>query len=1538
MKITAFYRMSLICGGLINGVISQAQSNLPANTTQVGAATTVLPLPAAYVFPGGQVKVNYVRTHEAVAPNNTATVEQFNAINDYWQTKEATAYVDGLGRPLQTVIRKATSGNAPKDIVSMNIYDPFGIETVKYMPYVATSNDGLLKTNPFVDQQAFYTTQYRDANNELMFKGEQVFYSQTEFEASPLNRPTKTMAQGNSWAGKGKGVGMEYRINDANDQVRIWQIDNNPVITDGSNIPTSIGTYAAGELFENVTIDENNKQIVEYKDKEGRIILKKVQLDNTPSADHAGWLCTYYVYDDFGQLRFVIPPKAVKQLSTNYSWMLTNQQLINELCFRYEYDERNRMIAKKVPGAGWVFMVYDRRDRLVLTSSAGDRIGIYSGGICKWTFIVYDELNRALATGQIENCLSREALQTIVKGMSNENVPIQVITDFGNETIIAYNPVVSSISQCLSCSNILFNTISYYDDYNWQGLIAYTNIYNNKLNATINPNAVVSIKSNMTFGLATGSKIRVLENATTPRWITTTSYYDDRNRVIQSATRNCKGGLDVATNLYDFSGKVLSSYLVHTNPTATTDIGVLSNMEYDHTGKLLKASKVVYQPASSNTIVLNTTIVENEYDELGQLKRKKIGQQKDAAGAYTTTPIETLDYNYNIRGWLKGVNMPYANPNNAGSSSYSNKWFGMELSYDWGFTNNQINGNIAGVQWKAKGDGVQRAYGFGYDNVNRFMSADFKENNSGWHNASTIDYTTTMGDGVDPTTAYDENGNILQMQQMGYKLGGSVLIDDLRYSYMNNSNKLRSVTEASGYADEGLGDFFHSRVRPNRNIRNGIRTDYMYDVNGNLTKDWNKDISGNEGIEYNYLNLPEKITVQSATTTPKGTVSYLYDAAGNKLEKTVNENATATNNNTATTKTTTYLGGFIYEATSPAPTGGTTNPELQFFGHEEGRVRLKKTTVNNVTTTSYVVDYMLKDHLGNVRTVLTDEQQKDIYQAGMETADNGFETALFGNAITSTRSPKLAGFDGVPDQDPQNQQVSKLQAHTNAGQNLAAVGPSVLLKVMAGDKINISSNFWQQGSSTSANNLVSSDLAYLLTNALSGNLIGVSDGKINAITLENGTNIVGTQITNFLGNQPSTGPKAYLNWILLDEEQLKMVQQNNNTGMVQAPSNFNAGDAKVFLQANGGQPIEMKKNGYLYVYVSSEVTTPVYFDKIRVEHVRGPLLEETQYYPFGLVMKGISSKSASKLENKYKYNSIEQNNSFEINTLEAFYRTNDPQIGRWWGIDTKPDLSISPYSSMANNPALFTDFLGDTTIYFNIQTGEILGTINNAGATTRVKINASAYNVAYGAVTAVGFNLNSQNMANGFVNALNNTLVGIDIATGENNIAFETGENELEFTGSALNVVSHFDDNSTLNVNTISASSGIVRTNGTYVYDPLPDGSYTVNNGRPRGRYEVGGGFYRDGIAFTFDVNPNFTEVNGQPMERTNLRIHPDGNSLGSAGCVALATDQVNLQAFYTQTRAYIQQHGSIQLTVTLPNNPNVAYDRHLNDRRRSSE
>ncbi|SKA47075.1 hypothetical protein SAMN04488128_10892 [Chitinophaga eiseniae] len=96
-----------------------------------------------------------------------------------------------------------------------------------------------------------------------------------------------------------------------------------------------------------------------------------------------------------------------------------------------------------------------------------------------------------------------------------------------------------------------------------------------------------------------------------------------------------------------------------------------------------------------------------------------------------------------------------------------------------------------------------------------------------------------------------------------------------------------------------------------------------------------------------------------------------------------------------------------------------------------------------------VYDYFEKDHLGNVRIVLTEQTDLSMYTATMESARAPQETALFSN-VTETRAAKPAGYP--PDESTsENASVAKLNAKTGAHK----IGPSLVLKVMAGDTIQI---------------------------------------------------------------------------------------------------------------------------------------------------------------------------------------------------------------------------------------------------------------------------------------------------------------------------------------------------------------------------------------------------------------------------------------------------------------------------------------------------
>lgn len=1181
-----------------------------ATLVLTGSLKAQIKIPEAYPQ---SAKINHVRTWEAKSPiQDPATFVAASKRN----VEQTTVYLDGLGRPIQTVIKKGSmpSAGTAADIIQTVLYDELGRELIKYLPAVANTvngntsvDDGLFKYNPFQQDSVFYK------NN---FPNEQFYYSQSLVEASPLNRNTKTMKPGNNWVGNNRGLSIHYFNNTTADSIVNWEY------TTGT-LPVANGYYPAGKLTRTDQLDEHGMAVITYTDITGKILLKKVQIagtaNNAPTTAYTGWLATNYIYDALGNLRFVISPKAMESIAG--SWSISNA-IADELCFQYGYDNRNRMVTKKVPGAGIVEMVYDLRDRLVMTRDAN----MQASG--KWMVTVYESLlNRPTQTGLLTNSSSRETHAAAA---------------------------ASSISYPAITSGFELLTETFYDNYSWvSGTGLSTSLETTGLQA---PDFITSYHtapdfaepltvSTAVMGLVTGTKVKVLGTANT--YLYALHLFDDKQRIIQTQQINITGGIDVVSTQYDWNGKPLRVLLRHQkNGTNAQLHSLYTKHEYDDAGRLIEIQKKIDGKELQTISTIN-------YDALGQLQKKILGNQ-----------LDSLQFDYNIQGWLLGVNRNYI-------KEATTAFFGFELAYDQ--TENiingqtyaapQFNGNIAGITWRSRGDGKQRKFDYNYDAANRLLKADFNQYANGSFNKTAMDFSVLMGDGINPNSAYDANGNILRMKQYGLKQGSSQVIDDLQYNYNTLSNKLLNVIDAFNDPLTKLGDFRTSVLHPNNGVKTVATTDYQYDGNGNMVKDLNKDLvayNGSNGITYNHLNLPSLVTVRGENSN-KGTIEYTYDALGTKLKKTTTEGGSG--------KSTLYIGGFEY-----------LNDTLQQAQHEEGRIRLSDTLM--------VYDYFIKDHLGNTRAVISSEQHQSSYPpASMETANSVLENTLYEN-IDSTRSVLPAGYPTDSYTNP-NEYVSKLNAS-----NGKKIGPAILLKVMAGDSVHIRASSWYRLNGANPGSSVS-PLEELLYNLSKG--ISVSgSGKFSMQELS-GT-ILPTGINDLLTDRSSgfnlAKPKAYLSWVLLDEQ----------FNYVSSSSGFEQVGEDTILTTWTKMNLPMQKNGYLYVYTGNESGVDVFFDNLQVTHLRGPLLEETHYYPFGLTMAGISSKAAGKMENRYKFNKGTelQSNEFSDGSGLDWYatplRSLDPQLGRWWQIDSKPDYAMSLYSSMGNNPILYNDPLGDTVI------------------------------------------------------------------------------------------------------------------------------------------------------------------------------------------------------------------------------------------------
>lgn len=493
---------------------------------------------------------NYIRTRVMLNESGSSYMDEI-------------VYYDGLGRPFQTVQKGITP--SLQSLISLQEYDEVGRKSKSWLPVTSASH--------YMGSADVISSAPGNYNNDSHP------YHQPVYESSPLNRIIQQYGPGADWY-SGHPVATEYL---ANTTVSPLHCINYSVNSSGGLVNN--GNYVATQLYVTKVTDEDGNVGYTFIDKLERTVLTRQMKDNITHD-------TYYVYDDYGNLCFVLQP--MYQESTNLSLY----------AFQYKYDSRNRCIEKKLPGADAIKYVYDLADNLVFSQDGNQRVASL------WTFYLYDKFQRLTVKGVCSNTNTSSASSSVVTCTRvNSN------TGLGN----------SGYTSSFSLTSPVAHQVNYYDTYDFRALTGFTN-------ATYFPVASVNAK-----GYLTGSVTAILESGTK---LYSANYYDKRGRVTKSVSGNHLGGYETTNTTYTFTGKPLIIQHIHTISKNGTQAGTQTEIytyTYDHAERVTKT-----QYALNGNIV---TLATNTYDNLGRLLTK----------SPHGSSINKLTYTYNLRDWLTEI-------------------------------------------------------------------------------------------------------------------------------------------------------------------------------------------------------------------------------------------------------------------------------------------------------------------------------------------------------------------------------------------------------------------------------------------------------------------------------------------------------------------------------------------------------------------------------------------------------------------------------------------------------------------------------------------------------------------------------------------------------------------------------------------------------------------------------------------------------------------------------------------------------------------
>lgn len=562
-------------------------------------------------------------------------LKETNLSSNGAQKIQGYQFFDDLGR--KTL--EATNGISNNGDFTYSLQEIQGeqLVTKKWLPVIGVSSIGPLNV---LGVSALSSIQYEDDD------------AYDSFEYDALGRVKKEYKAGTEW--KSQPVTVSYLTNASNSVKRYT------VTLSDHNTLNDIGFYSTGTLSGVCHTNEDGMTVTTYTDVFGKKILERRGTNND----------TYYVYDDFGRLTFVLMPEYQNNNNLDY------------YAFQYTYDLRGNLVMKKIPGCDPIEYLYDLNDRcLSIQDGELRKKGLYR-------FSLNDMMGRPVMQGLSSTKPNMKCQAFLYYEHNSEgidstdyNVLNGVLREHGQ-----YPPPPEPL--LFNCFNITLHSmelVNYYDSYSFLSGSS-SDVFQN----------ITQPESVNGMGMLTGSIILASNGEKLARL----NAYDIKGNLVEVQEKGLNGNVVKTENGYTYTNKLESSNVTVNYPNRTS-------LEYDiwnnYSPKNDRLADATFE-AMVGTEYADECEVTYTYDDLGRV-------------ASISRPVDNgkgnLYYEYDIHGWLNHI---------------SSNAFSEEIYYNDGAGTPLYSGNISSVVWKDTTP-WNKGYKYTYDDLNRFVNAEYGESN-----------------------------------------------------------------------------------------------------------------------------------------------------------------------------------------------------------------------------------------------------------------------------------------------------------------------------------------------------------------------------------------------------------------------------------------------------------------------------------------------------------------------------------------------------------------------------------------------------------------------------------------------------------------------------------------------------------------------------------------------------------------------------------------------------------------------------------------